>query len=98
MTTQTPHSPEWRLEEAKAKFSQVVEQALAGTPQKVTRRGKSAVVVVSAEKWEALNGTGPKAIELFRNAPKLTEEECAEFEGHLDRGQLMLQDRDIDFD
>lgn len=104
MTTQrrkpprSPHQAEWRLEEAKARFSQVVQQAEAGTPQLITRRGRDAVVVVSVEKWAALNGEGPKAIELFRNAPKLTEEEFAEFERNLDRGELKLQHRDIEFD
>ncbi len=103
MTTQprksprNPHQSEWRLEEAKARFSQVVQQAEAGTPQLITRRGKDAVMVVSVEKWAALSGEAPKAIELFRNAPKLTEEEFAEFEQNLDRGGLRLQDRDIDF-
>ena len=96
MTTKTQHRPEWRLEEAKAKFSQVVEQAKAGTPQLITRRGKEEVVVVSVEKWRAAMGEGPKAIELFRNFPKMTEEEHAEFERNLDRSEMMLQDRELD--
>ena len=93
MTTQTrtPHRPEWRLEEAKAKFSQVVQQAEAGTPQLITRRGKDAVVVVSVEKWAALNGEGPKAIELFRNAPRFED-----FELDLDRGEEVFPDRELD--
>ena len=37
----------WRLHEAKAQFSLVVDSALGGTPQHVTKRGKRAVVVVS---------------------------------------------------
>ncbi|WP_420595455.1 type II toxin-antitoxin system prevent-host-death family antitoxin [Deinococcus sp.] len=96
MTTKTQHRPEWRLEEAKAKFSQVVEQAMAGTPQRVTRRGQKAVVVVSDEQWEAAIGQGPKAIELFRNFPKMTEKEHAEFERNLDRGEENFPDRELD--
>ncbi|WP_337924780.1 type II toxin-antitoxin system prevent-host-death family antitoxin [Szabonella alba] len=38
----------WTLQDAKNRFSAVVEAALAGTPQQVTRRGKPAVVVVVA--------------------------------------------------
>lgn len=45
----------WTLQDAKNKFSQVVEEARRGTPQMVTRRGKPAVVVISAETFETLS-------------------------------------------
>ena len=35
----------WTLHEAKNKFSAVVEAALAGRPQEISRRGQPAVVV-----------------------------------------------------
>ena len=44
----------WTLQDAKNKFSAVVDAALAGAPQKVTRRGKPAVVVVAASEYERL--------------------------------------------
>lgn len=44
----------WTLQDAKNKFSAVVDAALAGTPQEVTRRGKPAVVVLSAEAYARL--------------------------------------------
>ena len=44
----------WKLQDAKAKFSQVVEDALKIGPQFVTRRGHKAVVVVSVEEYEKL--------------------------------------------
>ena len=37
---------EWKLQDAKNKFSTVVDAAIAGEPQHVTRRGKPAVVVM----------------------------------------------------
>jgi prevent-host-death family protein len=43
---------QWTVAEAKAKFSQVIEEARTSGPQTVTRHGRSAVVVVSAEEWE----------------------------------------------
>lgn len=49
---QTPTA--WRLQDAKAQFSSVVEFALQGVPQHVTRRGKQAVVVVSEKDFIAL--------------------------------------------
>ena len=45
---------EWPLQDAKNRFSAVVDAALAGTPQRVTRRGKPAVVVVSVGEYERL--------------------------------------------
>lgn len=42
------------LQDAKNRFSAVVEAALAGRPQEVSRRGKPAVVVISAEEYHRL--------------------------------------------
>jgi len=44
----------WTLQDAKNKFSTVVDAALAGIPQEVTRRGKSAVVVLSTSEYRSL--------------------------------------------
>ena len=39
----------WKLEDAKARFSEVVRRARSEGPQRVTVRGRDAVVVISAE-------------------------------------------------
>lgn len=44
----------WTLQDAKNRFSAVVDAALAGVPQEVTRRGKPAVVVLSADEYRRL--------------------------------------------
>src|SRR3546814_3753352 len=44
----------WKLEDAKARFSEVVRRARSDGPQRVSVRGKDAVVVVSAEEFERL--------------------------------------------
>jgi len=44
---------QWRLQDAKTQFSQVVDAALQGNPQHITRRGKRAVVVLSEEAFDA---------------------------------------------
>lgn len=44
----------WTLQDAKNRFSAVVAAALAGRPQEVSRRGKPAVVVLSAEEYRRL--------------------------------------------
>ncbi len=48
------HKSQWRLQDAKAQFSQVVEAALQGEPQHVTRRGRDAVVVLSEMTYRQL--------------------------------------------
>ena len=57
----------WSLQEAKNRFSAVVEAALAGRPQLVTRRGKPATVVIAAADYERL-----KALETLHQ-PSLAE-------------------------
>jgi prevent-host-death family protein len=47
-------NPAWRLQDAKAQFSAVVDAALNGEAQVVTRRGKRAVVVLAADEYERL--------------------------------------------
>ena len=44
----------WALQDAKNRFSAVVDAALAGEPQQVTRRGKPAVVVLSVKQYERI--------------------------------------------
>lgn len=46
--------PSWSLQDAKDRFSAVIDAAMAGEPQLVTRHGKRAVVVVAAEEFERL--------------------------------------------
>jgi len=42
----------WSVAEAKAKLSEVIEEARTHGPQMILRNGKKAVVVVAAEEWE----------------------------------------------
>ena len=44
----------WPLQDAKNRFSAVVDAALAGEPQHVTRRGRPAVVVLAVTEYERL--------------------------------------------
>lgn len=44
----------WTLQDAKNRFSAVVDAALLGDPQLVTRRGELVGVVLSAEEYERL--------------------------------------------
>ena len=53
------------MQDAKNKFSAVVDAALAGQPQEVTRRGKPAVVVVSAQEYHRLLNAAVASRESF---------------------------------
>ena len=44
----------WKLEDAKARFSEVVRRARREGPQRVTVRGQDAVVVVAADEFERM--------------------------------------------
>lgn len=47
---------EWQLQDAKARFSEVFRLARDSGPQRVTRHGREAVVVVCAEEFARLSG------------------------------------------
>jgi prevent-host-death family protein len=47
--------PRWSLQDAKNSFSAVVDAALHGRPQTVTKRGKPAVIVLSVQEYERLH-------------------------------------------
>jgi antitoxin Phd len=53
-TTAHRSLPPWKLQDAKAHFSQVVREAREQGPQRVTLHGKDAVVILSAEDYARL--------------------------------------------
>ena len=66
---------EWKLQDAKARFSELVSKALRGEPQLVTRRGEKAVVVIAYEDYNRLQGGSKSLFDIFSTAPKLSAEE-----------------------
>jgi prevent-host-death family protein len=44
----------WPVQDAKARFSELIETCLREGPQMVTRRGVDAVVLVPASQWDRL--------------------------------------------
>jgi prevent-host-death family protein len=42
----------WQLQEAKSRFSELVETAITKGAQTVTKHGKPAVVIISAEEYQ----------------------------------------------
>lgn len=59
----------WPLYEAKNKFSELVDKALAQGPQFVTRRGEDVVVVVSSKEYMRLRSNESSLVDFFRSSP-----------------------------
>ena len=45
----------WPVQDAKARFSELLEKCLVEGPQTVTKRGAEAAVLVSADEWRRLH-------------------------------------------
>ncbi|RNJ50606.1 type II toxin-antitoxin system Phd/YefM family antitoxin [Methylocystis hirsuta] len=71
-TQKEPTSPgRWLLQDAKARFSELVRRVRSEGPQHVTVHGRDAVVVVSAEEFRRLEGerTGDALIAAMQASP-----------------------------
>jgi prevent-host-death family protein len=51
----------WPVQDAKARFSELLDTCLADGPQMVTRRGAEAAVLVPAETWRRMQGGRPRS-------------------------------------
>lgn len=68
----------WKMQEAKAQFGLIARRALDEGPQRVTSRGKNAVVVLAADEYDRLvgkpvvrkkPGKEVSLVEFLRNSP-----------------------------
>lgn len=59
----------WQIQEAKARFSEMVERTLKEGPQTVTRHGKAVAVLVPAEEYRRLRTGGQSFKALLASAP-----------------------------
>jgi len=64
----------WALQDAKNRFSEVVEKTLHNGPQWITRRGQEVVVVVSAPEYRKMKQKGGSLVEFFRASPLFGQE------------------------
>lgn len=65
-----PINKSWQLQTAKNKFSEMVNLALAGEPQLVTRNARPAVYIVSAASFEKSRHRKNKSLrDLLKNSP-----------------------------
>jgi len=59
----------WQVQEAKQRFSEVVQRALDEGPQVITRRGQEVAVIVAADQYQRLTGHVPDFKEFLMSAP-----------------------------
>ncbi|MBK8453035.1 MAG: type II toxin-antitoxin system Phd/YefM family antitoxin [Thiofilum sp.] len=59
----------WQLQDAKSKFSQLVDSAMRHQPQIVTKHGNNAVVIISFEDYIKLTKPKDNLITFLRNSP-----------------------------
>lgn len=59
----------WQLQEAKNKFSKVVDDAISGSPQVITRHGREVAIVLSYAEYRRLVASRKKLSEFFLDSP-----------------------------
>ncbi len=59
----------WTVAEAKAKFSELLNKAQAEGPQRITRHGRAAAIVVSENEWEQKKQRSGNLADFLMNSP-----------------------------
>ena len=59
----------WSVAEAKAKFSEVIDRAMSQGPQTITRKGRTAAVIVGADEWQRKSARVGNLAEFFAASP-----------------------------
>ncbi len=60
---------EWKLQDAKSRFSELFDRAITEGAQIVSRRGKHKVVVISKEEYDRLTRSGGSLSQFLLNSP-----------------------------
>jgi len=63
----------WQLQDAKNKFSNLVETVQKKGPQIVTKHGKEAVVIISINEYKRLTKPKTTLVEFFKKSPLAKE-------------------------
>ena len=61
----------WQVQEAKARFSELVRDAAEEGPQTITVRGRKAAVVLSADDYDRLKRPPPAMAEVLRASARV---------------------------
>lgn len=75
----------WQLQEAKARFSELIDASLRDGPQIVTRRGVETAVVVPITQWRALEQSARPDLKTLLLAPRARTDSLVPPRGSLRR-------------
>ena len=84
--------PVWQLQDAKARFSEVVRRAAEEGPQHVSVRGEPAAVVLSEEDYRQLTSKRPSIVDHILSGETWSDELVEAINDRSSRS-----DRDIEF-
>jgi prevent-host-death family protein len=59
----------WQLQDAKNRFSEIVNKALKNGPQVVTRHGVESVVIISVAEYRRLSRPKSDLVSFFKESP-----------------------------
>jgi len=79
----------WQLQDAKNRFSEVVDEAIRTGPQVIIRHGGETAVVVSFDEWTRLSRRRGRLIDVLRRAPRIA--------GGLEASRSSDTGRDLEF-
>jgi prevent-host-death family protein len=67
----------WQMQNAKARFSELVKCAVENGPQEITLYGRAKAVVVSRELFDRLSGNEQSLVDFMRASPLAEHDEIA---------------------
>ena len=74
----------WQVQQAKARFTEVIQEAITSGPQIITRHGSERAVVLSIEEYRTLTKQKPDIVAFLLGGPKFDD---FEIERELDYGR-----------
>lgn len=63
----------WQVQEAKARFSELMEKAAEDGPQVITKHGKNKAVLLDYETYERLSTRKPSLVDILMSGPKFDD-------------------------
>lgn len=79
----------WQIQEAKAKFSQLVEEASVKGYQTITKQGEPVAVILSKKEFDKLTQSKSSLLNFFKAAP------CQEIDLDIQRSKDLPRELDL---
>lgn len=80
----------WQVQEAKNKFSEMLDAALKHGPQIITRHGEKTAIVLSYAQYRKMKAEQTKLSDFFRKSPLFEVELNLKRDASLPRGNIKL--------